>query len=64
MKGLYLFNQQMIDITDENNSFSVVSFSVMSVMRVINVMRIMSVVGVMEGLNSLHGHPDQFRELW
>ena len=34
MKGLYLFNQQMIDITDQNNSFSVVSvMSVVSVVR-------------------------------
>ena len=37
MRGLYLFNQQMIDITDQNNSFSVVS--VMSVMSVVSVVR-------------------------
>ena len=29
MRGLYLFNQEIIDLTDQNNSFSVLS--VMSV---------------------------------
>ena len=37
MRGLYLINQKIIDITDQNNSFSVVS--VMSVMGIVSVVR-------------------------